>query len=246
MQAVEFTTFKNRSTPEGTLHRETWPQLVQRLSRWHVLPFFQAEFAELSASDKKAADKAKDTGAIALTTFLNNSRAAGSIATAINGLTYDFDEITAAELDQLKANLAGAGLSYLLYSTASHTDNAPRVRVLLPLARAIRPEDFHRAYKAAAVMLSLPAFDNQCNEPKRIVYRPTRCKDTPVLFHFNDLAPLLDPEALPVLPEDPPQAPAAPPRTPAEASGLLPYCIPQEQALAAVRNYVQREGERLA
>ena len=76
-----------------------------------------------------------------------------SHVTASAILKYDIDGCSAVQWDAARARLDGSGATFLAYSTHSHgREDKPgcRVRVWVPMDRALEQPEYERAWKAAA------------------------------------------------------------------------------------------------
>lgn len=140
-----------------------------------------------------------DAPAILLGT-LEGSRRTGRAVVSRSAVVLDAD----AAAPDLPDAVAALGCASLLWETASSTPDAPRYRVVLPLAEPVEPAVAEAA--ARALMAALPPmsqWDPTCAEPSRAVYLPTDPDGLPVGRYLND-GPALDAGAW--APRDPERA----------------------------------------
>jgi hypothetical protein len=127
------------------------------------------------------------------------TRKAGAVE-EVSCLVLDFD---AGEPDEALA--AWADHLVVLHTTWSHAPEAPRFRLVLPLARPVSLSAWARAWGWAAERA--PGADPACKDPSRLYFRPARPRpDAPHLAEVRLGAPL---DILALLPEPPPAAPAS-------------------------------------
>ena len=65
------------------------------------------------------------------------------------------------------------GTAWAAYTTWSHTPEAPRWRLLVPLSRNVTPEDYRLLVRALTHDLGATQFDPGSSEPERFMYRPS-------------------------------------------------------------------------
>ena len=88
-------------------------------------------------------------------------------------ITLDADNLIPATRDSLLATLRGLGWAVVVYSTASSTPVAPRLRILLLPDRDLLPDEYRRAVRYLMGLLGRDAFDKGSVEPERFMYMPT-------------------------------------------------------------------------
>lgn len=87
-------------------------------------------------------------------------------------LTFDYDNIKRPDVSVIEK--AFAGLEYLIYTTASHTPAAPRLRVLLPTDRPMRPDEFCAVSRKVAARAGIELASRESHVPAQMMYLPTR------------------------------------------------------------------------
>lgn len=86
-------------------------------------------------------------------------------------VTLDADTATVSFLADAALELSGASLVF--YTTWSHTPEAPRWRLLVPLAEDVTPDEYRLIAEAMMHDLGLEQFDRGSREPERLMYRPS-------------------------------------------------------------------------
>ena len=80
-----------------------------------------------------------------------------------------------------------------VYSTHKHTPEKPRLRLVVPLARNVDPEEYQAIGRRVAATLGIDKFDDTSYQPQRVMYWPSTSKDGQFVFEHLD-APILDPD----------------------------------------------------
>ena len=85
------------------------------------------------------------------------------------------------------------GNAAAVYSTHKHTPEAPRLRLVVPLARDVSPEEYGAIGHKVAEILGIDKFDDTSYQPQRVMYWASTSQDGEFVFEYLD-APLLDPD----------------------------------------------------
>ena len=87
------------------------------------------------------------------------------------------------------------GNAAAVYSTHKHTEEKPRLRLVVPLARNVEPDEYQAIGRRVAATLGIDKFDDTSYQPQRMMYWPSTSQDGAYFFDHLD-APLLDPDAV--------------------------------------------------
>jgi predicted P-loop ATPase len=87
------------------------------------------------------------------------------------------------------------GNAAAVYSTHKHTPEKPRLRLVVPLARDVSPDEYQAIGRRVAHTLGIDKFDDTSYQPQRVMYWPSTSADGEFFFKYTD-APLLDPDAV--------------------------------------------------
>lgn len=84
----------------------------------------------------------------------------------------DCDDADAEGVKALCEAVRGLGVLSVVHSTYSSTPDAPRVRVVLPLASPVVPGDYVSLCRALMAHLSMVTWDESCAQAERAMYAP--------------------------------------------------------------------------
>ncbi|MGN1027801.1 MAG: VapE domain-containing protein [Faecousia sp.] len=87
------------------------------------------------------------------------------------------------------------GNAAAVYSTHKHTPEKPRLRLVVPLARNVTPDEYPAIGRRVAAVLGIDQFDDTSYQPQRMMYWPSVSQDGEYIFRYLD-GPLLDPDAV--------------------------------------------------
>lgn len=87
------------------------------------------------------------------------------------------------------------GYAAAVYSTHKHTPAKPRLRLVVPLARNVTPEEYQAIGRRVAADLGIDQFDDTSYQPQRMMYWPSASIDGEYVFQYND-GPFMDPDAV--------------------------------------------------
>ncbi len=86
-------------------------------------------------------------------------------------VTLDADSASSSFLVDVMMELDG--VTCAAYTTWSHTPEAPRWRLLVPLSREVSPEEYRLVAKALVAELGVTQFDPSTHEAERVMFRPS-------------------------------------------------------------------------
>lgn len=128
---------------------------------------------------------------------------------AVAALVLDFDALYVTDVDRLFERLSGR--LYVAHTSASHSPERPKWRVVLALTQPIAADSWRERWTAATSHLELKgrlAPDRVAKNPSRLYYLPAHLDDVTPGFRMGDGVPLSLHE-LPALPRPKPRvAPA--------------------------------------
>lgn len=87
------------------------------------------------------------------------------------------------------------GNAAAVYSTHKHTPEKPRLRLVVPLARNVTPDEYQAIGRRVANTLGIDKFDDTTYQPQRVMYWPSCSQDGAYVYHHLDGA-FLDPDAV--------------------------------------------------
>ena len=164
-----------------------WDTLVERLADPNIS---HATVAQYHAMPKARQGDIKDVGGFVGGHLAMGLRRKGNVL-ARSLLSMDLDTPTPETLAKLPELLPCA---WVMYSTHSHTPEAPRVRVIIPLARDVDADEYSAISRRVAADIGIDAADDTTHEAHRLMYWPSRPIDGEYLYREN-AGPWLDPDA---------------------------------------------------
>lgn len=165
--------------------KTTWSHLLERLSKPTVTGETVAEYKAMKKSDR---DNRKDIGGFVCGYLKNGQRLKQNV---------DYRQIVCLDADSpakdflTDLDLGMGNTAWGLYTTHSHTANAPRYRVLIPLSRAVTADEYKAIARLLAKDINIDAMDPTTYEPERLMYWPSTPQDGEYIFRYND-GPILD------------------------------------------------------
>lgn len=157
----------------------TWAELVEKLSLTTRTPETILEYGKMSVDEKA---KTKDVGGFVGGTLKGGRRKAENVAYR-QLLTLDLDYAGISTWDAIKEKIPSAAL---LYSTHSHTPDKPRFRLIIPLDRPVKPEEYQAIGRKIAERVGIDMFDDTTYEPSRLMYWPSTSCDGEYIFRVQD------------------------------------------------------------
>ena len=163
-----------------------WSELAARLA----IPTRTAESAaEYSRLPKAKRDEIKDVGGFVGGVLRGGRRKADAIVQR-RLITLDLDSVPPGE-DPWQAFELVLDCAAVLYSTHSHTKASPRLRLVIPLSRAVSPDEYAAISRRIAGDIGIDMCDDTTFEPHRLMYWPSASYDAPFRYEIID-SPWLD------------------------------------------------------
>lgn len=103
----------------------------------------------------------------------DRSRGKGNVVDRC-AVVLDCDDATPEGIKALCEGVKALGILSVVHSTYSSTPDAPRVRVVIPLASPIVPGDYVSLCRALMNHLSMVAWDESCAQAERAMYMPAK------------------------------------------------------------------------
>jgi predicted P-loop ATPase len=159
-----------------------------RLSQTHRTAETVEQYRKLS---KAKQDDIKDVGGFVMGTLKGGRRKKDCVLTR-SGLTLDMDYGTPGIIEQIEMFFS---FQCIVYSTHKHTPEHPRLRLIIPLAREVSPDEYIAVARKVAEEIGIELFDDTTYEPSRLMYWPSTSSDGEFVFHEIS-GDLLDPDAV--------------------------------------------------
>jgi hypothetical protein len=138
--------------------------------------------AEYKKFTKDRRDGIKDVGGYVLG-HLKGGRRKKDTVESRSGITLDADHADEGFIERLELL---AAYKCAVYSTHSHTSEAPRLRVVIPLTREVTPDEYAALSRLVANEIGMDYFDDSTYEPERLMYWSSTPSDGEYIFKAVD------------------------------------------------------------
>ena len=178
---IAITTAKTRFSTNWKKEVFTWDKLKTKLEHPVVTNETVAEYQTMSRKDKGAI---KDVGGFVGGTLKGVKREKNAISSRTL-ITLDLDQIKGDAASLVDTYTMMAGYEAIFYSTHSHTEKAPRLRLIIPADRELTEEEYEPVARKVAENSGIPleAFDDTTFEATRLMFWPSISKDAAYFFH---------------------------------------------------------------
>lgn len=143
-----------------------WAELCERLAQTHRTPETLAQFLKMTHAEQS---DVKDVGGFVAGHLAEGRRKKGSVLCR-SALALDIDFGTPDVWLTLAEELTCAAC---VYTTHKHTPEAPRLRIVVPLAREVSAEEYVPVARGFASRIGMDYFDDSTYEPHRLMYWPS-------------------------------------------------------------------------
>ena len=161
-----------------------WSELLDRLARETRTPETVAEYKAMGRNQQS---EIKDVGGF-VGGYCNNGSRSEIRFRSVLCLDADFADDELWDDWSLLYGHAAA-----VYSTHKHTKEKPRLRLVVPLARTVTPDEYQAIGRRVASTLGIDKFDDTSYQPQRMMYWPSCSQDGDYFFDFVD-ADFLNPD----------------------------------------------------
>lgn len=185
-KALDIALGNSRKTKVWKNKQLMWSDLVARMGNTTRTPETVAEYKAMSR-DRQS--DIKDCGGF-VGGYCNNGNRSDIAFRSLVCLDADYaDGDIWPDWELLYGNAAA------VYSTHKHTPDKPRLRLVVPLARNVSPDEYQAVGRRIAATLGVDKFDDTCYQPQRMMYWPSTSQDGEFFFRSLD-APMLDPDVV--------------------------------------------------
>lgn len=172
----------SRWSKQWTQTTMLWSELCARLKT----PVRTGETVEEYHQMKKADQgKLKDIGGFVGGTLKGLQRKAINV-TGRDLITLDLDSISPGDTDNVVRTVDSLGMAYVIYSTRSHTEHRPRLRVVVPTDRTMTVDEYEPIARKLASLIGIGMCDGTTFEASRLMYWPSCPKDAQYVYHVGD------------------------------------------------------------
>ena len=185
-KALDIALGNSRKTKTWKNKPVLWSELLDRLQSTTRTSETVAEYKAMGRDDQS---RIKDVGGF-VGGFCNNGSRSDIRFRSVLCLDADFAD---GELWDDWGLLFGYAAA--VYSTHKHTEEKPRLRLVVPLARNVDPDEYQAIGRRVAATLGIDKFDDTSYQPQRMMYWPSTSQDGVYFFDHVD-ADFLDPDAV--------------------------------------------------
>lgn len=185
-KALDVALGNSRKTKTWKNRPMQWSELLARMAKETRTPETVAEYR---AMGREQQSEIKDVGGF-VGGYCNNGNRSDIRHRSL--LCLDADFATGSLWDDWSLLFGNAGA---IYSTHKHTPEKPRLRLVVPLARNVSPEEYQAIGRRVAATLGIDQFDDTSYQPQRMMYWPSASQDAEYIFQYTDGA-FLDPDAI--------------------------------------------------
>src|SRR6056297_103133 len=155
----------------------SWEEFVEKLSQTTVTSETQEEYRKMK---KYQQDNVKDVGGFVAGQLKDGRRTKASV---INRSMLSLDIDHADDAIAIAENMEILyGYASCIYSTHKHTPEKPRLRLIIPLSRAVTADEYQAISRMLAKEIDIEIFDDTTYEPNRLMYWPSTSSDGEYFF----------------------------------------------------------------
>jgi hypothetical protein len=173
----------------------TWELLMDRLSKPVVTRETFRAYMKLPTEEQ---DRLKNVGGYWLAGYCKDGRRALANIEHRDLVTLDCDDAPPGFVESLTLGINPlCQYEFALHTTRKHTDEKPRVRIVIPLAQRIERDKYMPLSRILASILdpSMDTIDDVSFRPAQMMYWPSHSADSEFVFHHNP-GELCDGEAI--------------------------------------------------
>ena len=101
-------------------------------------------------------------------------------------ITLDADHIPSGQTTKILGLISGLGCAYTVYSTRKHCSDKPRLRLIIPIDRTLKTDEYEQIARRIASFIGLEILDSSTFEASRLMYWPSCSKDSEFVFKYED------------------------------------------------------------
>ena len=180
---LSIATGSSAKSKKWTNKKILWSEMVERLRKGHRT---NVTFKEYKSANKMDQGKIKDVGGY-VGGFLRQGKRSPANVAFRQLLTLDVDFAHLEFWEDFSLQYENAAV---LHATHTHSDEAPRYRLIIPLDREVTPDEYSAVSRKVAGILGIELFDNTTFETNRLMFWPSTPMDREYYFKQQD-GPLL-------------------------------------------------------
>lgn len=185
---IRLSTGNSRMEKKWNLVEMELSEFRERISTTHRTSETVEQYRKMNKAQQ---DSIKDVGGFVLGSLKDGRRKKETVLTR-SGLTLDMDYGTPDIMDEIEMFF---DFHCMIYSTHKHTPEKPRLRLIIPLAREVTPDEYGAVARKVAEEIGIELFDDTTYEPSRLMYWPSTSADGEFVFREIE-GKTLDPDAV--------------------------------------------------
>ena len=159
-----------------------WSDFINKISNPVITTETFEQFLKLKKSEQ---DELKDVGGFIGGTLKNNRRKAENVVSRCL-VTLDADNIEMGKTNDVLKIVDSLGCAYAVYSTRKHCPAKPRLRIIIPLDRDVKPDEYEAIARKLASLIDIQIMDSSTFEASRLMYWPSCSKNSEFIFRYQD------------------------------------------------------------
>lgn len=180
---------ESKRSTHWTPKEVTWEQLCKKLSTPKVTEETVEEYAAMSKDQR---GEIKDVGGYVGGRIEGGNRKAGSITDRqLVCLDADFGDLSLWDTWDVVV-----GKTCLMHTSHSHTPESPRLRFVIPLARAVSAAEYEPIARRLAEWMDINAFDDTTYEASRLMFWGSCSRDAEYICRVYDSNEWVDPDEI--------------------------------------------------
>ncbi|QAA31231.1 virulence-associated E family protein [Clostridium manihotivorum] len=178
--SITIATGKSKKETHWKNKNMLYSDLVEKLRSTTRTPETYSEYKKMPKTER---DRIKDVGGFVGGSLKNGRRKAENVANRTL-LTLDLDYVNGDVWSSIELLF---DFSCITYSTHTHAPDNQRLRLVIPLARPVLPDEYQAIARMVADDLGIDQFDDTTYEPVRLMYWPSTSCDGEYIFKYQDL-----------------------------------------------------------
>lgn len=175
-------TGQSRRSTNWTRTEMMWSEFIDRLRTPQRTPETIEEYLNMTKAQQ---GQLKDIGGFVGGALNGTQRKAKNVA-GRDLVTLDLDNIASGETENILRKIDSLGAGYAVYSTRSHAEFRPRLRVIMPLDRTVMADEYEPIARKLASYIGLEMCDPTTFEASRLMYWPACSRDSNYVFAAAD------------------------------------------------------------
>lgn len=176
---IDIATAHSRLSKKWKNRKWKWSELAERCSRTRRTNESQSEYLRMSREEQS---DIKDVGGF-VGGYLNGGLRKTASVLFRSIATLDIDYGTPDVWEDFTTQF---GFAALLYSTHKHTKEKPRYRLVFPLSRNVKPDEYEPLCRKIAESIGIDMFDITTYQLPRLFYWPSTSRDGEFVFEIQD------------------------------------------------------------